>query len=232
MKLEKQEAKEHPILFQTEMVQAILEGRKSQTRRIVKLKHLPISEIGSIYPDGSGLGWIAWSPKPVSAEETAKCYPGNEGFKCPYGAVGDTLLVRETFYPWDTGGYAYKADGFEQRYGAWERDTPKKFHDVERIEKWKPSIFMPKEACRIFLEITDIRVERLQDISEENAIAEGVENIDACHPYTYKGYLPAKQTLCWNAVSSYKTLWQSINGEASWNSNPFVWVISFKRIQK
>ena len=204
--------KEHPILFSTPMVQAIIAGRKTVTRRIVKLKHLPQKDIASIHPDGSGLGWVAWAGKPVGAEFTRQAYPGNDGFKCPYGEPGDILWVRETHAPWGyDNSYAYKADGFIERYGAWERDTPNGISDIERIEKWTPSIFMPKEACRIWLEITQIRVERLQDISREDALAEGVLNCPIVGP-----------------IGNYEFLWEKINGEKSWNDNPFVWVISFQ----
>lgn len=145
--------------------------------------------------------------------------------QCPYGKVGDVLWVRETSTqesitdeaPFKT---IYKADvGENYPMGS---------------NKWKPSIFMPKSACRIFLEITDIKIERLQDISEEDAKAEGVETkkgswgtvhfIDYTSNVRGSGFDWAKQ--------SFKTLWQKINGSESWEENPFVWVIKFKQIDK
>jgi hypothetical protein len=173
-----------PILFSTPMVQAIIDGRKTQTRRVVKDK------AGDV--------------------------------KCPYGKEGDVLWVRETWAelpnPDCFGKYLYKSMG----------DT---------AEKWKPSIFMPKEACRIFLRVKSVRVERLQDISEDDAKEEGVESwINerlASKPVLYKNYEgDSAAWYCSKAVTSFETLWQSINGVDSWEANPYVWVIEFERIEK
>lgn len=162
--------KQHPILFSTPMVQAILSGAKTQTRRIVKPKYL---ERGST--------------------------PFHTIKKSPYGLKGDQLWVRETFvWEGDTGwqdmcpvgSFFYKAD----------------FEDGDGPTKWKPSIFMPLRACRIFLEITEVRVERVRDISYEDAKDEGVEPCD------------------------FRELWGKINGAASWLSNPWVWVITFQKM--
>jgi hypothetical protein len=208
---------ERPIIFSSPMIQAILDGRKTQTRRIIK----------------PSLGWDAmWIPS--KANETYKdgvqrytmkvnSQYSLPYFKCPYGSIGSILWVRETWRPtmnsMPTGWpYDYKAtveaDG-----------TP--------IEgPWKPSIFMPREACRIRLEITNIRVERVQDISEADAIAEGVESwfSDLFQETRYKDYeTPISD---WrNPDSSYRSLWTKINGTDSWNSNPWVWVVEFKRIE-
>jgi hypothetical protein len=166
-----------PILFNTDMVQAILENRKTQTRRIVKLNGCKSFDVPSDWDKEAIDHWT--------------------GGKCPYGQVGDVLWVRET-WKWDifTGGYfaLYRAD-YSTNFGA----------------KWKPSIHMPFEACRLFLKITNIRVERLQEITCKDVLAEGM---DSGHD------------------SSFITLWQSINGAKSWDSNPWVWVIEFKRISK
>lgn len=134
---------------------------------------------------------------------------------CPYGKIGDGLWVRETVAPL-TKGYAYRAD---------DGIIPE-----AKIWKWKPSIFMPKDACRLFLEVTEIKVERLQDISEEDSMLEGVEYIQSSLP-TWKDYLRPKN-LYMSAYSSFKSLWISINEEESWNENPWVWVIKFKIIDK
>jgi hypothetical protein len=211
-----------PVLFSTPMVQAILEESKTMTRRVVKSK--------------TALEWL-------EPEMFTPAYVANpENNLCPYGKPGDVLWVRETWAQWNEGGYVYKADGFIERYGAWERDTPKKFHDVERVEKWKPSLFMPKTACRIFLEVTDVRVERLQDISEEDAIKEGILSYE-CEVIgrRYKDYLENAKgyghpdhdyPTVGVAVTSFSTLWRKINGEQSWWDNPWVWAVSFKRISK
>lgn len=186
--------KERPILFQTEMVKAILEGRKTMTRRIIK-------------------------PQPNDNWETEE---GESILKyCPYGEIGDVLWVRETFSINNLFAngikYTYKADLSE---------------DVNLL-KWKPSIFMPKEACRIWLQIADIKTERLQDISEEDAIKEGVEKlIKFGQPAGYKDYLNVPEIGFTTAKESFRTLWISINGEESWNQNPWVWCVSFKRLAK
>lgn len=169
--------KERPILFSSEMVQAILQGRKTQTRRVVK----PRSYICDIVD-----GW----PYEMTEDDL-------QPIKCPYGRVGDILWVRETWC-WNGYYYIYRAD---------ERNMP---------FRWKPSIHMPKKACRLFLRIANIRVERLHDISSEDIKAEGIVwTID------YRTSL----------LDQWELLWTSINGYDSWNDNPYVWVIEFERIQ-
>jgi hypothetical protein len=211
-------AKFHPILFSTPMVQAILEGRKIMTRRIVKPQP---NENGVDYMKNAPLGWESyykeiWKPWKWETEE------GESISKQPY-TIGQILWVRETWVdnkgelPTDLG-FVYKA----------ELGTKELQYSKELGVKWKPSIFMPKAACRIFLEITNVKVERLQDISEEDAKAEGVELLPNNR---YKYYL-SNYFDCVTAVYSFKTLWQKINGRESWESNPFVWVVSFKKITK
>lgn len=160
-------ARERPIMFSAPMVRAILAGRKTQTRRVVRF--LP--------------------PRP-----------------CPYGVPGDRLWVRETWCAdgLDDGSaplYHFRADGD---------------HDPEAT--WRPSIFMPRTACRIVLDVTGVRIERVQDISEADAKAEGPELLPD----------PMQDTpRRWR--DSYRTLWDSINGKrAPWDSNPWVWVVEFK----
>lgn len=235
-----------PILFSGPMVRAILEERKTQTRRVVKFKSLDPKEVGAIHPDGSGTGWIAWQPgKNITAEFTKTEYPGADGFKCPYGNIGDILWVRETFvkgiyYDDDCPVYDENGDVVEK---IWYRaDNP----DLTWCDcgdmvatPWKPSIHMPKIACRIFLQIEDIRVERLRDISEADCIAEGIVYADSYYPRPPDGRLPPLpwknyQTdgECLLPIDSYSSLWKEINGEGSWSANPWVWVIAFKRIDK
>ena len=175
--------KTKPILFSTQMVEAILSGRKTMTRRVIR-------------------------PQP-SKYDTEKIVNWNEViYPTPKFLKGDILWVRETF-TYDS----YFQDNSE--IIIYKADDPN--YPLNSGQKWKPSIFMPKEACRIFLKITDIKVERLQDISEEDAIKEGVK-IDYIGSYRH----------CYGFVD----LWKSINGEQSWIDNPFVWVISFERIEK
>jgi hypothetical protein len=229
--------KVHPILFSTPMVQAILAGKKTQTRRIIKPQ-----------PDINGLH--NHTTLPMSIDSDLEGWHGtidqtgeSKEFKCPYGKEGDTLWVRETFAVNDivTNGNAfiYKAnlkEGEEIRYF----DLTKK--------KWKPSIFMPRAASRITLQIIDIRVERLQDISDEDAKSEGVKPVHCesnkdctsslckieCQGigeyYNYLDDEKCEGDPCYGATESFESLWKSINGHESWNSNPFVWVVEFKRI--
>ena len=183
--------KERPILFSAPMVRAILDGRKTQTRRIVKQKHLPFLEnITGNFLDGK------WDQRPF-----------------PYGKPGDRLWVRETFcYHDDLAMYLYKAD------------------DVTCC-KWKPSIHMPRIASRILLEVVNVRVERLNDISEEDAIAEGI-NLPS--PYVgigMDGEVIESETISWMPSDYYKELWESINGPGSWDLNPWVWVVEFKILE-
>jgi len=179
------------------MVQAIIEGRKTMTRRKIKLSK------ADEHPLRQTSQWM------------------QENNTCPYGKVGDVLWVRETFCS------DYGIDGCFVFKATW---NPKMIEP-----KWRPSLFMPKAACRIFLEITDIRVERLQDISEADAINEGIEGrfFAGDRPILFKDYYykyPINDTV--PAKFSFRTLWYSINGEKSFDANPFVWVISFKRIEK
>ena len=197
--------KEHPILFSAPMVRAILEGRKTQTRRIIKPQ--PDRVIGG-FPAVDDFGEL----QPI---------------RRPYGKPGDRLWVRETwvFTDYDfnhmPNEYAYRADYAETDSLLW---------------KWKPSIHMPRAASRILLEVVNVRVERLRDISEADAIAEGVE-VTGRNIYgnpIYKDY--SGESLRgdgWSSAQrSFQSLWQSINGPESWEQNPWVWVVEFKRINQ
>lgn len=192
--------KERPILFSTPMVQAILAGRKTQTRRVVKPQ-----------PDEDGLAKFIPSQR---WEDT-----GGKAYTCPYGKVGDVLWVRETWKEapeqatWKK--YSYKAD-----YNS----------HLAQLGKWKPSIFMPKDASRIWLKITNVSVERLQDITNKDAMSEGIESID--HGVHWRNYVPSEISCFIHPMHSFESLWTSINGEDSWNANPWVWVIEFERIEK
>jgi hypothetical protein len=199
-------AKERPILFSTPMVQAILQGRKTQTRRIVKpqptvnngtwrLETKALTQSVNIPPD-------QWHKLPF-------------GLISPYGEIGDALWVRETWAP-AFGDYAYKAD-----YSDFTLSKP------QNKGLWKPSIHMPKAAARIWLRITDVRVERLQDISDADAIAEGIELVDQVGQQVYKRY-DGYNTVTSQPAVSYWSLWEAIHGEESWQENPWVWVLSFE----
>jgi hypothetical protein len=132
--------------------------------------------------------------------------------RCPYGKPGDRLWVRESFFL-DGANIAYRAD----HEGYAPKGTP-----------WKPSIHMSRAASRILLEITEVRVERLHEIENGDAVQEGVEWIGGGHGY--KRYFGNDMHSIVHPAESFKTLWQSINGPESWNANPWVWAITFKRI--
>jgi len=222
--------KERPILMSAPMVRAILDDRKTKTRRI--LKPQPDSQSTEII----NRRWDKkhdWIARFEYRHDPGK-YEATNLYACPYGSIGDRLWVRETFcvnadfnppYEFSTGQWLYRAD-FGPEPVSWN---------------WKPSIFMPRKASRITLEITGIRVERLNDISEADAIAEGgwwADEDPAWSP-TYNDPDSGGNGRCfsfgneiwdYNPVLAYSKLWESINGDGSWEKNPWVWVIEFKRV--
>ncbi len=215
--------KEHPILFSGPMVRAILDGRKTQTRRI--MKHQPPSPSYKLFtPGDERRHWI-------HADGVNVIDGGQPYFKCPYGQPGDRLWVRET---WQSFGDSSKITppvpySCQVRYEAdgatvW-LPVPTGARGVFPASlKSRPSIFMPRWAARITLQITGVRVERLQDISEHDALAEGVNyhilSEQAAEFVRGKSHLPP-------AVLKYGDLWESINGHGSWDANPYVWVVEF-----
>ena len=197
--------KERPILFSAPMVRAIIEGRKTQTRRVVK----PVGNDDAFVLLDHGTGFWPYRSDDGESSITAD---GNEApHYCPYGQPGDRLWVREAFhgYHWDQPRAVYRADGECQRVR-----TQIESYEVGR---WTPSIHMPRWASRITLEVVCVRVERLNDISVSEAIAEGYDgSVDD----------PIDPSVKW-----YAQLWESINGSGSWAANPWVWVVEFKRVQ-
>ena len=208
--------KARPILFSAPMVRALLDGRKTQTRRPVKL-----IVSGRVKAPGSNKNWHPDDPNAVRA--------------CPYGRQGDLLWVRETF----SGPHCMEAS--EGRAAA----PPSKWGRSSRIWYWadgnpqdgdwtrpRPSIHMPRWASRLTLRITDVRIERLQDISEKDAIAEGVEGAFVEDGRYWRNYgLSDEEAACSPMLNfpteSFRTLWESINGKGSWGANPWVWALSF-----
>lgn len=182
---------EKPILFSTEMVRAILDGRKTQTRRVVK---------PSVFEKGTN--WF-WNP--------------NENICLAQYRKGDVLWVRETFceVPYEYNHIPIKGGHITTPKYAYKADSKRDYTGI-----WKPSIHMPKEAARIWLEVTDVRVERLQEITEEDARAEGVK---AYGPNNCSGT---------SARIAFAQLWDSLNEKRGyeWRVNPWVWVIEFERI--
>lgn len=221
--------KEHPILFSAPMVRALLSGTKTQTRRVIKgrgwephhLEHHRLIQhedprVGlQGYFRGNGAGdWL--------------------GIGCPYGQPGDRILVRETFYAWGHWETRFSAkkgrdewhfvdmtmDGPGRYFYAADGAHPASDRRATGVMAWwkRPAIFMPKAASRITLEVTDVRAERLNSISEADAMAEGIEPPPPADP---------KDMPVWR----YRQLWEQINGKGSWEANPWVWAVSFRIIK-
>lgn len=233
--------KETPLLLKADMVRAALSGSKTQTRRLVKLKNchgvLPGQTMADValsaYPDGSGKGWIFSSlpPQPNGAEQTKKFYPGNEGINCPYGNTGDRIWARETFSVsrviYDDYNGGYEGDLYEGKLPkvlpSWAcMDYRATAHGEG---PWRPSIHMPRWASRLTLEVVDVRAERLAEISEEDAQAEGIEPVGD----KWRNYL--SEDLCDDPITSFRSLWESIYGDQDWKKNEWVWRIRFKKIE-
>lgn len=204
--------KERPILFSGPMVRAILEGRKTQTRRIVKPRH------DFVVDDSEDATNRVYYPCYVTGE------PEPEEVPCPYGRIGERLWVRETWAivpAVSDDGLKHKAKG-DGTGATWRADwngNPSGF-------TWKPSIHMPRWASRITLEITGVRVERLNDISEADAYAEGI-TIPSHYRFASNGRPEDRN----EARVTFETLWETINGVGSWRFNPWVWVVEFKRLE-
>jgi len=208
--------RELPILFSTDMVQALLAGRKTQTRREIKSRNAEMTALLVNLNAGIRVD--------ESKAELIRCFS-------PYGVAGDWLWVREAFMAF------IDPDGIEKRVVYYRAN----FAEAEAggmKTKWKPSIHLKKEESRIWLQNIELCIERLMDISEKDAYAEGVEtwnslgfNGDEYRNYLLKGDA-GKQwpnvEIC--ARNSFSTLWQHINGEESTNSNPWVWVVKFKAL--
>lgn len=213
--------KEHPMLFKTEMVQAIDDNRKTQTRRImterncyhsVPFEHLDFSKI---YKNGTGI-------KVHAKPEYDSIYgEGTIWRVTPRIQPGDLIWVRET---WRRQSYSYADEDknfSEYQYAAtWPQNSLKNV-------LWKPSLFMPRGAARLLLKVKDVRIERLQDITEGDAIAEGIENIWGGEK-GYRNYLSKDGAHC-GAVFSYRSLWEKINGKESWDKNQLVCVYQFEK---
>lgn len=250
--------RERPIIFNAEMVRAVLDGRKTQTRRMLTAHHLKMID---------------------AAASAGECHPLESGRQhansqsyyrewCPFGAVGDRLWVRETFatlgnedgcaIDWNDnlikeGGpnaariYRASCEQKPGNYGLWSipDDAPWKPHtkNMQYEGTWVPSIHMPRWASRTTLEITGVRVERLNDISEDDAKAEGLAEITKDGSLFKFGIpdrdgYPGTDDRGWpwhewerNPISAYSKLWKSIYGADSWQANPWVWVIEFKRVE-
>lgn len=200
---------ERGMIFNAEMVNAILSGRKTQTRRPIKWKQTRFTEIAE-RDDGSLWPW---------AEDCER--GGDIWFACPYGEIGDHIWVRETFRvhsrATDVATLVYRASVRNSWTEQTHRVPVAVCNKPVTPEKWTPSIHMPRWASRITLEITDVRVERLDSISDSDASKEG-----CCIADMESGD-------CLSDV--FTRLWTSIYGDDSWQANPWVWVIEFKRVE-
>ncbi|HHI1104678.1 hypothetical protein ACMTNT_25625 [Klebsiella pneumoniae] len=234
---------ERGMIFNAEMVRALLDGRKTQTRRPIKWKQTRFTEIGE-REDGSKWPWSE------DAEHACDFW-----HPCPFGAVGDRIWVRET---WGVVSHAFSDDGlmidwvpdrpataihempfgngYYSGYAIYAADGDFTWGDDDGYEDgrscWKPSIHMPRAASRILLEITDVRVERLNAISEEDAEAEGIDmealyDSQDCYDCIADHNMTGRPTV----TGAFKYLWESIYGEEGWKSTPWVWVIEFKRVE-
>lgn len=200
-----------PILFNSEMVRAILDGRKDVTRKIVK----------GFIPDDAVWGYTAFTPKGyISCRGTFADGYGEKFFKLPC-EPGDILYVRETWKK-ALNGYYY--------YEAWQRN------DIADVTKWKPSIRMPKEAARIWLKVTNVRVERLQEITDEQAKREGIQYDECPTGFTWKQETDMHN--CYTTpIGAMQALWNSTIKKSDldgygWDANPWVWTIEFERCEK
>ena len=227
---------DRPILFSAPMVRAILDGTKTQTRRVVKPQPY-IDAQGNFCWNGGNFGQNFSGPhiqaiaSPLPNSRTGRVY-------CPYGKPSDRLWVRETWMPDAPHDGTWASMQFYGCKHSPLSDIPERFRKAEHcihraswegppLVGWKPSIHMPRWASRITLEITGVRVERLQDISEADAKAEGVTRI----PYPDR-FLGPDGVSHENPVhrSLFRDLWKQINGAGSWEANPWVWVVEFKPV--
>lgn len=232
--------KERGMIFNGEMVRAILDGRKTQTRRIMAPQ--PADDIErSAFPNPDAIGW----------KSTLKHKHGSTtAHFCPFGNVGDRIWVRETWgvvsheldedgriQPWKPDRPATAihempfGNGYYSGHAIYAADGDFTWGDDDGYEDgrscWKPSIHMPRAASRILLEITDVRVERLNAISQEDAQSEGTE-LTGWRP-TYSD--PDSGGEVMTPYDNFAELWSSIYGDESWKANPWVWVIEFKLVE-
>ncbi len=215
---------ELPILFSAPMVRALLAGTKTQTRRALKSQ-----------PPEDHSRLVCGPYSPTVIDRHGEEQPGAEvfgvttddgdwGLRCPYGGPGDRLWVRET---WATRQGCEAGSDKAKHYTMYRASggdpaDPMNWHDYGG--KWRSPIFMPRWASRLTIEVVGVRVERVQDISETDAIAEGVTKIDPAAWVGTKGNFYSDPRL------AYRDLYESINGAGSWDKNPYVWVVEFRRI--
>ena len=224
--------KSRPILFSGSMVRAVLDGSKTQTRRVGKIQSQDFVGLKAEAVRHATLGY--------QIQATYDAYPGRGTARhaicaCPFGQPGDQLWVRETWNWFDpdsiptdragpraifTGNQGNRSIPWVAAYAA---DGHLPYPGYEGRDHWRPSIHMPRWASRITLEITGVRVERLQNISEADALAEGVSDTGA-------KILDSAANEVTGPIAEYSVLWESINGPGSWDLNPWVWAVEFRRL--
>lgn len=247
-----------PILFSTPMVQAILEGRKTITRRGINWPDVPEwhdydYEPNRVVKPKDGHWWPIYNHKGFNGKKHVDI----EGtVKCPYGEIGDILWVKESFYAY---GWWVKEGKTKTGKQKWrfvdftdvDQDGKYRYFDsvpenviekrMEQVMGWhkRPSLFMPAAASRIFLKVKNERAEKLQDISEEDAKNEGIMEVTKDGKlmkycvYDHEDYSSTPwQDMARTAKEAFSRLWQNINGSQSWEANDWTWVIGFERVEK
>ncbi len=214
--------KERPILFSAPMVRALLDGTKTQTRRIVKPQADARTTAAFQGADGIWRFSYPTARAPVSHADW--------DVRCPYGMPGDRLWVRETCFINDYRGVDVPVDERADCNIVYKADPLPDFEGEENLIVWRPSIHMPRWASRIDLENVSVRVERLENITEADALAEGVDMNQLVTMPMFPG-APCTVTIKpRSAIEAYAMLWESINGPGSWHANPWVWAVEFKAV--
>ena len=232
---------DRPIILNAAMVRAVLSGQKTQTRRPIKPQ--PPTECSIHYMLGAE-SWLSrdqqnplshyweawWGESFLNRPKGHLC--GGHKVRSPFGQTGDRLWVRETWQHYQNSGQRAADFSEHQRFAAncFYRADESNPRTKPLSGKWRPSLLMPRWACRLVLPLVSVRVERVQDITEEDAKAEGVERISAGPGWEcWMGYGPSSS--CKTARDSFRSLWISIYGEASWDLNPWVWVAEWEEIE-
>lgn len=227
--------KERGMIFNGEMVRALLDGRKTQTRRIMKPQPEPCPRGGHWWPSNVFKTMLHVEEEMQNGKGG---WGGLVGDACPFGDVGDHIWVRETFqgplFNYEQmDEYLEDSSKFEKpefcQYAADGGHRPE-YQDADDNLRhgWRPSIHMPRWASRILLEITDVRVERLKSIHDVDAMREGIQNLTTCShaDFGIPGVVNAQ-----HPVRAFQLLWESIYGADNWKFNPWVWVVEFKRVE-
>lgn len=226
--------RERGMIFNAQMVRAILDGRKTQTRRIVAVQP-ESNQFGMLRitdsTKRSDIGKCHWAESNATGTHTR-----SKLFSCPFGQPGDRLWVRETHRvhsrATDVATLVYKASERQSWTQQTHRVPISECNKPVSAEKWTPSIHMPRWASRITLEITGIRVERLNSISETDALAEGVKVVKVREGGDrYCDYASPEINHYRRPSDSFISLWESIYGDESWQHSPWVWVVEFKRVE-